>query len=125
MKQSKGKRPARKPSPGPEIIRGLEGLVQSLERGERLEGRFTVRTVRMPAAPSVWTPEGIARLREQFRASQAVFARLLGVSVKTLQSWEQGHSPPSMACRLLDCIRDDPRPWERMLHNASITKVAG
>jgi putative transcriptional regulator len=40
-----------------------------------------------------------ARLRSEL--SQAQFARLLGVSVRTLQDWEQGRREPSGAAKTL------------------------
>jgi putative transcriptional regulator len=43
----------------------------------------------------------IAGIREGTRLSQAQFARLLGVSVRTLQDWEQGRRAPSGAARTL------------------------
>lgn len=39
----------------------------------------------------------IARLRKRLNYSQSVFARLLNVSVKTVQGWEQGLREPSDA----------------------------
>lgn len=42
--------------------------------------------------------------------SQAQFAALLGVSVRTLQGWEQGRKQPSGAARtLLNIARTNPR----------------
>lgn len=42
--------------------------------------------------------------------SQAQFAALLGVSVRTLQGWEQGRKQPSGAARtLLTIARTNPR----------------
>ena len=41
--------------------------------------------------------------------SQAVFARVLNVSTKTVQSWEQGQRKPSQAAlRLIQVFRHDP-----------------
>ncbi len=45
-------------------------------------------------------------IREALRQTQAGFAELLGVSVKTLQNWEQGR-------------RDPQGPAKRLLHVAS------
>jgi putative transcriptional regulator len=53
--------------------------------------------------------QGIIKLREQFNCSQAVFARLLNVSVKTLQAWEQGLRVPSdAALKLLTIAKHHP-----------------
>ena len=43
----------------------------------------------------------VAEIRESTGLSQARFAELLGVSVRTLQEWEQGRRAPSGAARTL------------------------
>ena len=43
----------------------------------------------------------VTQIREGTGLSQARFARLLGVSVRTLQEWEQGRRSPSGAARTL------------------------
>lgn len=63
----------------------LEGIRQ-LKRGKH--GRIT-------NVPSV------AAIRETTGLSQSRFAELLGVSVRTLQEWEQGRRAPSGAARTL------------------------
>ena len=63
----------------------LEGLRQ-LKRGE------VGRVVNVPP---------VASIRERTGLSQAKFASLLGVSVRTLQEWEQGRRAPSGAARTL------------------------
>jgi putative transcriptional regulator len=51
----------------------------------------------------------IIKLRERFNCSQAVFARLLNVSVETLQAWEQGAPVPSgAALKLLTVAKHHP-----------------
>lgn len=67
---------------------GLEILdgIRELKRGEH--GRVT-------------TVPSIAAIREKTGLSQTTFARLLGVSVRTLQEWEQGRRAPSGAARTL------------------------
>ena len=67
---------------GREILDGL----RQLKRGEH--GRVT-------AVPS------FATIREGTGLSQPRFAELLGVSVRTLQEWEQGRRAPSGAARTL------------------------
>ena len=63
----------------------LEGLRQ-LKRGEH--GRVT-------------TVPSVSSIREQTGLSQSKFAKLLGVSVRTLQELEQGRRAPSGAARTL------------------------
>ncbi len=51
----------------------------------------------------------VASVRERTGLSQSKFAELLGVSVRTLQDWEQGRRAPSGAARTLLTIADkDP-----------------
>jgi putative transcriptional regulator len=72
----------RKRNVGLEILEGL----RQLKRGEH--GRI----LNVPSVASV---------REKTGLSQARFAELLGVSVRTLQEWEQGRRAPSGAARTL------------------------
>jgi putative transcriptional regulator len=73
---------AAKRNVGREILEGL----RELKRGE------VGRVVSVPA---------VAVIRERTGLSQAKFASLLGVSVRTLQEWEQGRRAPSGAARTL------------------------
>lgn len=43
----------------------------------------------------------VAALRAQFGLSQSKFAALLGISVDTLQNWEQGRRAPEGPARVL------------------------
>jgi putative transcriptional regulator len=51
------------------------------------------------------TPD-VKRIRERFELSQSEFAALLGISVKTLQNWEQGRRSPHGAARVLLQVAD-------------------
>ncbi len=46
----------------------------------------------------------VIEARQKTGLSQSQFAALLGVSVRTLQGWEQGRKPPSGAARTLLAI---------------------
>lgn len=67
---------------GKEILEGL----REIKRGE------TGRVINVPP---------VSDIRRSVGLSQARFASLLGVSVRTLQDWEQGRRAPSGAARTL------------------------
>ena len=76
---------------GLEVLKGI----REIKRGEY--GRIT----NVPA---------VASIREDTGLSQSRFAQLLGVSVRTLQEWEQGRRAPSGAARtLLTIAAKNPR----------------
>ena len=94
---------------GQEIVEGLTELRDAVRDREPLPERFTMRTVELDLDPIEFTAEEIKLLRTEFRASQAVFAHLIGVEPSTLQAWEQGRNrPPKWACRLLDLVKHNP-----------------
>ena len=116
---SRKRKPRRKGAVGPRLIESLTELRDALASGRPLDERFTVRTARLPEQPSRYTWQDIKKLREeQMRVSQAVFARLLGVSAPLVRAWEskaQRRVPPPMARRLLDQIRQNPQGWIAMV----------
>jgi putative transcriptional regulator len=72
-------------------------------------GKLSLITTDLPSPPPRPSPAEIAELRNTLRMSQAVFAAVINVSAKTVQSWEQGARQPSHAAlRMLELIRDDP-----------------
>jgi putative transcriptional regulator len=72
---------------GEEILEGI----RDLKKGE------IGRVVNVPP---------VAEIRERMGLSQSRFAVLLGVSVRTLQDWEQGRRIPSGAARTLLLVAD-------------------
>jgi len=76
---------------GREILEGL----REIKRGEY------GRVINVP---------DVASIRDKTGLSQARFAELLGVSVRTLQDWEQGRRAPSGAARTLLLVAErNPR----------------
>lgn len=76
---------------GMEILEGIE----EIKRGEY--GRIT-------------TVPSVSEIRRATGLPQSKFAELLGVSVRTLQEWEQGRRAPSGAARtLLRIAAKNPR----------------
>jgi putative transcriptional regulator len=83
--------PKAKRNIGLEILQGL----REIKRGDY--GRVT-------------TIPSVTSIREKTGLSQARFAQLLGVSVRTLQDWEQGRRAPSGAAKTLLMIAEkNPR----------------
>jgi putative transcriptional regulator len=86
------------------------GLNDALAWSEGRETPVTVRDVELPAPPRPMTSRQIAILRKKkVGVSQAVFARLINASVKTVHAWEQGRGHPSgPALRLLSLLDETP-----------------
>ena len=71
------------------------------------DGKRTLKThvVEIPEKPIDYTPNDIRKIREKGRYSQSIFALILNVSVRTVQSWEIGaRNPTHSALRLLEII---------------------
>jgi len=49
----------------------------------------------------IFEPEDVRKIREKLHKSQSEFARMIGVSVATLQNWEQGRRQPEGPARAL------------------------
>lgn len=74
---------------------------------EILEG---IREIKRGEHGRVITVPPVAAIRESTGLTQSRFAQLLGVSVRTLQEWEQGRRAPSRAaCTLLRIAAKNPR----------------
>lgn len=62
----------------------------------------------------------IKAIREHIGLSQSHFALTIGVSVRTLQNWEQGHrQPQGPALALLTIFKNDPEHTMKALHKRS------
>jgi putative transcriptional regulator len=69
-----------------------------------------IREIRRGGQGRVLNVPSVAAIRESIGLSQSRFAQLLGVSVRTLQEWEQGRRAPSGAARtLLTIAAKNPR----------------
>ena len=76
-------------------------------RGEKVSG----------AKVHVTQPQDVKMLRESIKVSQADFARLIGVSKRTLENWEQKRTQPSGPARaLLKIVAADPKAAMKALH---------
>ena len=66
-----------------ELKAGLGAAIEHA-KGKRRD----LRTTTLPRPPKELSAKEIAKLRSQLNVSQAVFARYLNISTKTVQSWE-------------------------------------
>jgi putative transcriptional regulator len=88
-----------------QIRKGLEEAIR------HAKGEVTLKTttLELPDRPPEVGAEELTRLRLASGMSQAAFARLLNVSTKTVQNWEQGERKPSQAAlRLIQVFRHNP-----------------
>ena len=85
-------------------------LKTSLEEGiTYYKGKKHLRTFHVPDPAPEYTPNQIKRIRNGLHVSQPIFALILNVSGKTVQSWEQGfRHPEKAACRLLQVLEERP-----------------
>jgi len=85
-------------------------LKESLEEARQFTtGELTLKTFTAPDPPPNYSAVRISRIRRSLHMSQAVFARVLNISPKTVQSWEQGlRQPTQSALRLLELLEKKP-----------------
>lgn len=64
-------------------------------------------------------PDDVRAIRYRLRQSQAEFAAMIGVTVSTLQSWEEGkHRPDGPATALLRVAAKNPKIVAKALGRA-------
>jgi putative transcriptional regulator len=74
----------------------FDNLVASIREAGRIR-----RGEAEPTRVSEFAPVDVKAIRQRLRMSQAEFARMIGVSVATLQNWEQGRRRPEGPARAL------------------------
>ena len=84
---------------GQEILQGIREI-----KAGRIGRRYTTESF------------PIVRAREKSGLSQAKFAELLGVSIRTIQDWEQGRREPNAAAKTLIKVAE--------LHPSVLRKIA-
>ena len=65
------------------------------------EGAAIMRGEQAPSREFIIEEPDVKEIRAQYDLSQSQFASLLGISVKTLQNWEQGRRAPRGPARVL------------------------
>ena len=83
------------------------GLNQAIEsEKEKTQAKITTLTI---APVDTFTPTEIKSIRKGLGLTQVLFAKYMGVSVKTVEAWESGRNhPEGPACRLLTLTKNNP-----------------
>ena len=95
---------------GQELIEALQEVL------DYAQGKIELRTTRLSISPVCETisAESIKETRKMLGMSQGVFAIVMGVSKKTVESWEAGrYVPDGAARRLISIMKTDPSFPER------------
>lgn len=88
-----------------------ELLASVKEAGQIKKGTVT------PSRRFEFSPMNIKKVRRSLKVSQNVFSRMIGVSVNTLQNWEQGRREPDGPARaLLTVAEKNPDAVYAALH---------
>lgn len=88
-----------------EIKAGLNEAIE-YEKGN-LKARTKTLTI-MPI--EAFSASEIKEIRKSTGLTQVLFAKFLGVSLKTVEAWEAGRNQPGgAACRMLSITKRDPQ----------------
>ena len=83
------------------VKKGLEDAIE-FEKGKKI---LKTHLVELPEPPKEYTAKDIQKIRKKGNYSQSVFALILNVSTRTVQSWEIGaRTPTHSALRLLEIV---------------------
>lgn len=86
-----------------------ELLESTREALAHARGKMNLRTTVLPPAPQAMRGREVRKLRDELKASQAVFAHYLNVSTKLVQAWEaERRSPEGAALALLRLCERHP-----------------
>ena len=86
----------------------IEAMQEALDHSE---GKIDLRTTHLSITPvcNTISVDEIKEVRKKLGMSQGVFAIVLGVSKKTVESWEAGrYTPDGAARRLISIMQTDP-----------------
>ena len=88
---------------GQEILEGIRDI-----KAHKIGKKFLrTHTLREPSSPQI--------IRSKLKLSQSAFAGLMGVSLRTLQDWEQGRRNPSgPAIALLRIAEQKPEVFTQL-----------
>ena len=92
--------------------KGFKELLDSIDQARKIHAG-SLKAARV----TKFNPVMVRNIRLKLHASQASFARMIGVSIDTLQNWEQGRRrPDGPALALLKVTEANPRAIIKALH---------
>jgi len=90
----------------------FKDLLTSIDQARKIHNGKLV-----PGRVFRFNPVAVATIRKRLHVSQAEFAYMIGVSIDTLQNWEQGRRrPEGPALALLKVAESSPETVMRALH---------
>jgi len=90
-------------------LKGLREMLGHAEGKIELKPRYVATT-----PPKRYTAEEIRKIRDNLNMSQGFFAEVIGVSKKTVESWEYGKGKPSgAAARMISIAEAEPEAFKR------------
>ena len=91
------------------IMRGLQEML------DHAQGKIELRSNQVEVVPpKEFTADEVRAIRDKLHMSQGFFAEVIGVSKKTVESWEYGRGKPSgAAARILTIACQDPEALKR------------
>ena len=91
------------------IMRGLQEMLDHAQGKIELKSNYVSTT-----PPMAFSAYEIKEIRSKLNMSQSFFAEVIGVSKKTVESWEYGRGRPSgAAARMLTIALKDPDAFKR------------
>lgn len=106
-----------------DLVEGLGEFLDDLKTEAALSAKYNCRRVALDLEPHCYSAAEVKVVREMLQASQALFAKFLGVSPKTVRAWEQGKAPSDMARRFMDEIRRNPDYWRKRVEESATVRT--
>jgi len=105
------------------MMQGLQEFADALQAKVPIPEAFRCSRLILSLTPGSYDARRVRETRLGLGVSEQVFAKLLGVSQRTVRAWEQGtRTPNEMACRFMDEIRRDFTHWIKRLREAVIAE---
>jgi putative transcriptional regulator len=92
------------------MSKAYESILNGLREIEsHKKGKITLKTTVLMVEPTLrYNAKAVKRIRHSLRLPQRAFAKLCGVSSKTVEAWESGRNVPNgSARRLFELIEKD------------------